>query len=64
MRTATRKALVILAVGDTDAIYWHEEIFYKECRAHLVPVKTLGLVACGSGEKGPFGSGNVENKNM
>eukprot|EP00975_Prorocentrum_lima_P041612 8742318-Prorocentrum_lima.AAC.1 len=49
MRKGTREAIVRLAVGDTDAIYWHEEVFCNGCKTPLIAanlvVNVLKLVA-------------------
>eukprot|EP00975_Prorocentrum_lima_P020856 4388492-Prorocentrum_lima.AAC.1 len=54
--TGTSRAVVRLAVGDAQAVYWNDEIFCQECRTPLVPannvIHTLGLVAYTSGKQG------------
>eukprot|EP00975_Prorocentrum_lima_P016978 3597930-Prorocentrum_lima.AAC.1 len=49
----TSRAVVRLAVGDTDAIYRHEVVVCKDCRTPLIPatrvVNTLSIVAYISG---------------
>eukprot|EP00975_Prorocentrum_lima_P040545 8513569-Prorocentrum_lima.AAC.1 len=37
----TSKAVVRLAVGDADAIYWHEEVSCNECRTPLTPANKV-----------------------
>eukprot|EP00975_Prorocentrum_lima_P018275 3850717-Prorocentrum_lima.AAC.1 len=35
--TGPSRAVVRLAVGDAQVVYWNDEVFYKECRIALVP---------------------------
>eukprot|EP00975_Prorocentrum_lima_P045405 9507137-Prorocentrum_lima.AAC.1 len=35
--TGTSRAVVRLAVGDAQAVYWKDEVFCQECRTPLVP---------------------------
>eukprot|EP00975_Prorocentrum_lima_P051484 10783345-Prorocentrum_lima.AAC.1 len=46
--SGTSRAMVILEVRDTQAIYWNDEVFCKEGRTPLIPankvVQTLDLV--------------------
>eukprot|EP00975_Prorocentrum_lima_P024595 5168244-Prorocentrum_lima.AAC.1 len=54
--TGTSRAVVRLAVGDAQAVYWNGEVFCQKCRAPLVPankvIHNLGLVQYKSGKKG------------
>eukprot|EP00975_Prorocentrum_lima_P028901 6073429-Prorocentrum_lima.AAC.1 len=54
--TGTSRAVIRLAVGDGQAVYWTDEVFCKGCRTPLVPahkvIHNLGLIQYTSGKKG------------
>eukprot|EP00975_Prorocentrum_lima_P046706 9763957-Prorocentrum_lima.AAC.1 len=56
IRDRTSRAVVELAVGEAQAVYWNDLVFCQECRTPLIPanevVHTLGLVAYMSGKMG------------
>eukprot|EP00975_Prorocentrum_lima_P014502 3075658-Prorocentrum_lima.AAC.1 len=52
------RAVVRLALGDAQAVYWNGEVFQKECRTPLGPankvIHNLGLIQYTSGKKEPL----------
>eukprot|EP00975_Prorocentrum_lima_P030425 6378639-Prorocentrum_lima.AAC.1 len=54
--TGTGRAVVRLAMGEAQAVYWNDEVFCKECRTPLVPankgIHNLGVIQYTSGKKG------------
>eukprot|EP00975_Prorocentrum_lima_P064379 12897230-Prorocentrum_lima.AAC.1 len=39
--SGTSRAVVRLAVGDAQVVYWNDEVFCKECRTPLVPANKV-----------------------
>eukprot|EP00975_Prorocentrum_lima_P021312 4488653-Prorocentrum_lima.AAC.1 len=39
--TGTSGAVVRVAVGDAQALYWNDEVFCQECRTHRIQWSTL-----------------------
>eukprot|EP00975_Prorocentrum_lima_P066058 12907030-Prorocentrum_lima.AAC.1 len=53
--TCKSRAVVRLAAGDSQAVYWNDDVFCKECRTPLVPadkvIHNLDLIQYISGRR-------------